>query len=462
MEKELEYEVTCYKDKNNVLGGKLYLNDNTYLDFDRDMVFINGESKKVSQRRFDLLKAVIVNTTIHKDILTLIQEELSGKPKKSSNEFQELKNFQTYVNQLLNVKIVERRGEYFLSNLKKTIKKFNDIEKKDVYSIKELFPEAYGYPKKQDKVETAPVKVDIQANGDFASYKFLNPESKQLIKRPVSSCFEEISKLSKVFDPISKLDNESGTDIINQLYQLISNEMNSSHKEILRIQGSIGSYKNKIMQYLYVAVSKKNKKAVPYYIDVSYYELIKDSDTSVTDDQIIASLNADFDKISLIYKERSEKTPLLFLDGIKEFSPKNAFFYHEIKKRIQELNCKLVICIDADFTINDAKIISEHPLDSQDYLHYMRIKPMSLYIKSEAIDFIESCIQISNINEIKELSSEKIYNNLMRLNVSEFDAYWLIYILNTNAKSFFDPKYSSVTDIYTKICTDMIGSVKLR
>ena len=212
------------------------------------------------------------------------------------------------------------------------------------------------------------------------------------------------------------------------------------------------------MQYLYLAILKNNEDVLPFYVDIAHYERIAKSDIQVSEDDIISQINTDFEEIKTIITAYSNKVPLLFLDGIRDFSHGNESLYYTIDSQIEALNCKLVFCLDADFTLNNQRQFNVHPLGSENFAHFMRIKPMSLHKKKESIEFIKKCIELTTFRI--DISPEKIYDNLIRLSFSDIDAYWLIYILKTAPKQFWDTK-GNLSDLYTAISIAIMGNNKL-
>lgn len=453
MKNNFDYEITCYKDKNNQLGGKLYITDDLYIDFDEDAIYKNSKPVNYSPKDMHSLKEIIANhpATLSRDVLAQIH--FGNKYFEKDDINRELSNFKYRTNKVTN-NILTFKNQCFGVKLEKKIKKFDDKEKRDIYSIRELFPEAYETRKNSDK------KV---LTSTVFSQKFLHSGAQKLFDVSGDIVLTELSNLSTIFNHISTVDNNSTTqeDVIRYLYEIVIDGCyNNSVKDILKIKGPLGSYKNRIMQYLYLAITKNNEDILPFYIDIAFYERIEESNIQVAEDEIIAQIDKDFDDIQNFINEDKNRTPLLFLDGIRDFSRGNESLYSRISKRIVELDCKLVICLDTDFTANIQHCFNIHPLGANDFIHFMRISSMSLHKKEDSIDFIKNCIDVSNYQLPKDISAEKIYNNLIRLKFSEIDAYWLIYMLKIVFKYIIDTK-SNIVDLYTAICIDVLGNAKL-
>lgn len=460
MNNSLDYEITCYKDKNNELGGKLYLRDDLYIDFDEDAIYKNSKKVNINARDFEFLKMIIAEhpKSISRPYLmakyfgdhTLEIRGFDKEDKYITSLIQQMSNAKSRVNNETD-DIIQYQGKKYSVKLPKMIKPL-DIEKKDVYSIRELFPNEYRDAARTERQTQKPIEF---------SKKFLHSKAQKLLDTTGDVILTELSKSSTIFSHISTVDDQSTaqTDVVHNLYELIVNEYyNNNVKEMLKIKGPLGSYKNRIMQYIYLAISKNNNDILSFYLDIAFYEKIATSNLQVSEDEIISHIDKDFDDIQRIVNNSENKTPLLFLDGIRDFSRGNESLYNRINKRISELGCKLVICLDTDFTVNNQHKFNIHPLSSEQFTHYMRITSMSLHKKRDSIEFIKSCIDILDHPVI--ISAEEVYENLIRLKFSCIDAYWLIYILKNVSKYFFDNK-GNIADLYTAICIEILGNGKL-
>lgn len=472
--KNIDYHTTyttCYRDANDELIGKLYIDENIYIDFDESDIFCDSESFGFTASEMKVIKKLIINESSY------LTADALGKARYGDPGYlycdcdQMVQNVKTKILKKIreagNLEagdskkgfIKNKSKEGYRVDLPKKIYRFNEIKKSDGYSAKDLFCEAY------DNNCDDETKSNAHISEAF-SQKFLHSGAQKLFDATGDVVLSELSKLSTIFSHISTVDNKATvqTDVIKDIYGLVVDGCHNDFiKDVLKIKGPLGSYKNRIMQYLYLAITKNNKDILPFYIDIAFYERIAESNIQVSEDEIIARIDKDFDDIQKIVIEDKNRTPLVFLDGIRDFSRGNESLYNSINTRIiqlSELNCKLVICLDADFTVNNQHQFNVHPLGSEYFAHYMRIKPMTLHKKEESIEFIKNCIEISSFKFPVEISAEKVYENLIRLNFSSIDAYWLIYILKTASKYFFDVK-GNIADLYTAICIEILGNAKL-
>ena len=133
--------------------------------------------------------------------------------------------------------------------------------------------------------------------------------------------------------------------------------------------------------------------------------------------------------------------------------------YYCIKNKLKQLKCKLVVCIDAEFTVNNQHQFKVHPLASNNYRHYMRITSFGLHKRKHGIEFITNCLDVSGVVLPEEYSPDRIYDKLVRLKFSSVDAYWLVYILKNHSVAFFD-RYAELSDLFESICLSVLGTYR--
>ena len=228
--------------------------------------------------------------------------------------------------------------------------------------------------------------------------------------------------------------------------------------DVLKIKGPLGSYKNRVMQYLYLALEKNNPQILPFYIDIAYYEKKAESDRKITEADLIKMFREDIALVSSAIENAGDRVPLLMLDGVRDFSVGNESLYYAIKESLDGFFCKKVICLDSDFTVNKQHKFKIHPLVSGNFCLYLRIRSLNLYDRRKSIEFIRNCISIFKVNVPAYISAENIYENLVRLNFISLDAYWLVYLLNRVLKDIVNPG-NNIGDIYETLALIVLGSV---
>lgn len=448
------YETTCYIDARNNLAGKLHVNDDCYIDFDRKDIFVNEESQRISPKNMLLLETLILRAPSIVKYETLFMVYYGDKYYTvEKTDMQVLRNFKTAVDKYITIYKKSKVG--YGITLSKKIKKFPNVYKENISDISELFPED---AENERKIITQENTCLIKNEALKLSQKFFHSGALLLTEATGDVMIQKLEELSQIFNGITVLDNKSSCgNIICDAYNIILKGCrNNSINDILKIKGPLGSYKNRIMQYLYLSVVKNNDDILPLYIDIAFYERIAENDHKISENDILAAFNQDVDNLAELLKGYNKK-PVLFLDGVRDFSRGNESLYYCIRKRIEALKCKLVVCLDADFTINKQHRFNVHPLGSDVFSHYMNIGSMNLQKKAESIEFINNCIDISTIQLPTEISAEQIYDCLVRLNFSSIDAYWLVYILKTVPKHFLDSK-CNIADLYNAICIDILGN----
>ncbi len=450
-----KHEITCYIDKNNELAGYLNLGDDCYVSFDEKDIFVGTEAQKIYSSWMRLLEKLILESPNVVEYDTLFQIYYDDKAERANyHDKGVIRNFASKVNGIAGRKIVKcRSGIGYKIELPRKIKHF-DVCKDDVRNIADLFPEEYAA-----ETETALLSEAKADSLDF-SVRFLHSGAAELLDKTRTRAMAELSALSAVFNGITEVDGRpasENTDVVTDAYNFIVNGCKDKDiTEILKIRGPLGSYKNRVMQYVYLAIEKNNNDILPVYIDLASYERPTESDDCITEDEFMAVFEEDIEKIKAVFAKCGNSVPLLMIDGIRDFTRGKESVYFCMSKKISELNCKLVVCLDAEFTVNNQHMFPMHPLASNEFEHYMRISSMNLHKKAESIEFIKNCIEISKIKIPADKTPEKIYRNLVRLSFSSIDAYWLVFLLKYFLQYLFDAN-CDISDLYNSICMRDLG-----
>lgn len=456
MKKYIEYANTCFIDKDNELAGILEINESIYIDFDRATIYVDRIDQGISSTKMALLEKLILaspSVVTYDSLFRTYYDSRYFDVEKL--DMQVLRNAMSALKRYVRITNVSKSG--YKIELPKCIKKFGSIRKCDVTDIPELFSVLESGVSEED------CKEILGSDGKTLEFseKFFHSGAQELADKDGESAMNELKKLSGIFNGITALDGVSvNDDIIGKAYNLIVEGCETEGvKEILKIKGPLGSYKNRIMQYLYLAVVKNNRSILPFYIDIAYYERMAENNADISDDDIAEVFIADFEEIKAMKDKYKNKTPLLMIDGVRDFSRGDEALYYFISKKIKELNCRLVVCMDGDFTVNNQHQFNVHPLASNKYKHYMRITSMNLYKRTESIDFIRNCLDISGMDMSDDVTPEKIYDSLVKIGFLSVDAYWLVYLVKYYQDNLFNPR-GNISDLYSAVCMSILGSGK--
>ncbi len=455
MKSYIDYANTCYIDKDYELVGILEINEKTYIDFDRKTVYINQVDQGVSATQMAILEKLIIEFPRVVTYESLYRTYYDTKYFDKDPDIQVLRNVISALKKYVEIINVSKSG--YKIELPRSIKRFGSIRRCDVTDISELFSILESGVSEEECREI--LTQDCKAL-DF-SEKFFHSGAQELIDSDGEFVIKELKKLSCIFNEITTLDGVSdNNDIIGNAYDLIVDGCKTAGaREILKIKGPLGSYKNRIMQYLYLAVAKNNRNILPFYIDIAFYEKMAETKANISNDEIIEVFVRDFEEMKAIQEKHKNKTPLLMIDGVRDFSRGDEAIYYFISKKIKEFNCKLVVCMDGDFTVNNQHQFNVHPLASNKYRHYMRITSMNLHKRTDSIEFIRNCLDISGIDVSDDVTPEKIYDSLVKLSFLSIDAYWLVYIVKYYQDNLLNPK-GNISDLYSAICMSILGSGK--
>ncbi len=301
------------------------------------------------------------------------------------------------------------------------------------------------------------------------SSRFFTTGAKALINVPDDEFKEHSKKLSEVFKNIINIDlkNKDASaidlsgDIIESLQQWVGQAINTfGGKDVLKIEGPLGCYKNRLIQYLYIALERYEKNIIPIYIDIAAYEKSAEGNKCIDENDFYKSFEKDIQIAEGLFRKAPQKKPLLLIDGIRNFYCKKESLYHNIDTLLHKYHRRLIVCIDTDFTVSEQNKISIHPLVSKAFDCHLKIRSMNLNRKEESLDFIRSCIDVFNVSLPAGVQAEKIYKNLVRLDFMAIDAYWLTHILHSHLNAIID-KEKDIADLYDALSLSFLGSHRL-
>lgn len=339
--------------------------------------------------------------------------------------------------------------------------------------IKEYIKKSTGFEIKEDNADNCIKKLSIEGIGNKIAK--VSKIYKDITTVPGLSLLPKAKhKISiKKQGEITVLDEDCIGDII---WKIIYNSYDlHSHKpeDLLIIQSPIGSYKNRLLQYVFLKLNKEAKFPI-FYIDVSKYEYLDDKSA------LINLIEGDLSIIKNILKrhyfvpeqkrqsikrnlkppkglENNRAAPLFILDNVREFNCGVNDGYEKIKKflnslntndegeLLSELNCgyKLVIGSDVCYTINNTNKSMPffEKLETKDAHIFYKVKnalsitSMNLNRHKESVDFINNCISFfkddSSYKGIKKnIDGEIIREKLITKEFYTLDAYWLLNVLS--------------------------------
>ena len=156
-----------------------------------------------------------------------------------------------------------------------------------------------------------------------------------------------------------------------------------------------------------------------------------------------------------------ERKPVVFIDGIRDFSSGRDRIYSIIRTELTSLNCKLILGMDTDFTNNPKNKFVLHPLAGTDFEYFIRIGSMSTYNKEKSIRFIRNCIDALKISiPYDGVDEYSIYDRLVNLGIINLDAYWLKNLLTEMLGNILNSE-ATISDLYEAICLREVDPAKL-
>lgn len=278
----------------------------------------------------------------------------------------------------------------------------------------------------------------------------------------VEAELECISRIFKDIHTVKHIDEIiESQDIANTVYSIIHKELVSSNGKLLKIKGPLGSYKNRLLQYLYLYMAKKDSDTIPFYIDVAMYERFMAAKNSCNRDELEDMVKSHFKQIRSFTGKLSNRKSVVIIDGVRDFSSGRDRIYSVIRSELSSIDCRLIVSMDTDFTNNPKNKFVLHPLAGTDYEYFIRINSMSIYNKEKSIQFIRNCIDSLKISIPYDGVDEfAIYDRLVNLGIITLDAYWLKNLLTEMLGSILNSEVS-ISDLYEAICLRAVDQSKL-
>lgn len=299
-------------------------------------------------------------------------------------------------------------------------------------------------------------KIDSLSEAYKLSVSFLHSGATQLKTSSLECVETEISRISSLFKYIHVVKHRDeiieSEDVASTIYDIICNSFSSNNSKLLKIKGPLGSYKNRLLQYIYLKLVKRESEILPFYIDVAMYEKNKGMQNDEGRKKLESLVREHFSCIKKCIIGSPASCPIIIIDGIRDFSSGKDSLYSIIKLELPGINCKLIVSMDTDFTYNSKNKFSLHPLAGTDFEYFIRISSMSTYNKERSIQFVKNCIDVFHINMPYDGVDEcAIYDRLVNLGVTSLDAYWLKNLLTEMLGNILNTDIT-IADLYESIC----------
>ena len=248
------------------------------------------------------------------------------------------------------------------------------------------------------------------------------------------------------------LKNENGLgkhviDIVKSHY--LDDKAISNDKYILFMQGPVGSYKNRLLQYVYLSLCGKfaeneSIKVPVFYIDFSKYESGNDFD-----------IKEDINAIDKILKG-NQVSPLFILDNVRGFEfGKIKKIYSDFSTGIidnKDYSCKCIVSRDVEFSRMSSHDLplpfGKNPMctkedDKAAHKNMINITSISTYNEAKCKSFLTNCIQyfalVGDVVTSEQFNTvELFYQCLMSMEETKIDAYQIKLILGAMLQNSSD------------------------
>lgn len=433
-------------------GINTFFADKTLLEFGTDQY-----KDQIDAELDECIVLVVVGTSVENILSRWVKYEWDGFQMDILNGCKKGKVF-TYVDDI-NPHALPRalRGVQCFDKKKEPLSKIVEFIKNAINSIesKEADPDREQNAIKSEGKTELKENVDAWQEAYNLSASFLHSGATQIKASSLECVEKELAKMSSLFEDIHQVKHRDevipSADVAQTIYDIIVKSVDSKNSKLLKIKGPLGSYKIRLLQYLYLLFEKKEIGILPFYIDVAMYEKATDYQNS-SDKKLEYLVHDHFSRIKNCVKNMPEYTPVIIIDGVRDFSSGRDSLYTLIKSELSGMDCKLIISMDTDFTFNPKNKFTLHPLAGTDFEYFIRINSLSTYYKEKSIRFIQNCIDIFQINMPYEgVDASTIYDKLVNLGVISLDAYWLKNLLSEMLGNILNPDIS-IADLYESIC----------
>ena len=229
----------------------------------------------------------------------------------------------------------------------------------------------------------------------------------------------------------------------------------SGNINVMKIVGGTGADKNALIELIYFNILKDalagRNNLLPFYINLSYYEKI---DYDKNDDyaaQIKKIIIEDIKVFTSLIEKYSDKTPILFIDGIREFILSKTSIEHVLSEVVAKIpNLKKVVSLDIDFTSNKNRIKKYIPFAPSNFEYIVKVAAVDLLDEELCERYFAA---FENLYGIKV---SDLYEKLLKFPFYEVDSYILRLAANILSDRSDNDTFS-ISDLYETMCFEMFN-----
>ena len=301
---------------------------------------------------------------------------------------------------------------------------------------------------------------------EYSAHEFFHKHATARLHDSPEKIWSDITEFSRIFKDITQAERfgdprrEDVGNIGSTICEIITEGLRSgssdADKLILKIKSPLGSYKNRLLQYVYLYLAKTLKGVLPFFIDVAMYE--KTDRSRWPDGTIEERLRRNMADIAEMVKASPDLKPLVMVDGIRDFAGGKIEICDKLKDHLDDLGCYWVVGVDTDFT-NNSKHRIYNRIAPDNFRYFIRISSMKLDRKKESKEFMKACIEIFR-REARDIGNysaddvDQLYEKFNKFELISLDAYWFITILGNLSR--YSPE--NLIELYASLCKDVLGN----
>jgi|GEM_PF-5378932 len=289
--------------------------------------------------------------------------------------------------------------------------------------------------------------------------KFFKTALKQYVLNYSDAFVREYYKASDVFSLTSEITSAGKNVPYNgPLFDfLLASIINSDKSHIIKFQGLPGNEKNAIMQHLFLMLYNKTSTEslhiAPFYVNLGYYNRIKLDTSSPIPAQFKREVTKDLSNYIAYCKKNVSLTPIVFVDGIRDFKSGNMFLDYILEDILKQLDrARFVVDLEIGTTNNKGRIRKLIPLAPARFEYIVDVSPIELSDDVKVKKYIEYMG-----DDYPNL--EAILKKMKQMNFYTVDYYLLRLFADIIEATIYDDRFS-ISDLYETYCLDFFKGRK--
>ena len=237
--------------------------------------------------------------------------------------------------------------------------------------------------------------------------------------------------------------------LLDKLYEVIES---ADEQKLIQISGPAGSEKKAVTQLLYLKMvcnvrSGLDAYSAPFYVNLSFYENLQIDDDKKAKEQ----LSEDFRPFLRYCSEHPRRTPVLFVDGLKNYTLNELDMDYTLNTLVCGLeHCIFIIAAESGVLMNPNRQKRIPAFAAGDYSYQVRLHPVYFPGSEDARAYVDQFCKIYLPGR-----QEELWKRITELGINQIDTYQLRMLL----PRLWDA--SDIADLYESVCLDCLEGSKV-